>query len=90
MTPANLLNKIRTPFKLGRHVLTASYKQGTFDSHAVDCPFVFFHNDRYYMTYVGFDTIGYRTGLGRIVRSDHLEEARHDSRSREIRLIYCI
>jgi predicted GH43/DUF377 family glycosyl hydrolase len=63
MTPANLLNKIRTPFKLGRHVLTASYKQGTFDSHAVDCPFVFFHNDRYYMTYVGFDTIGYRTGL---------------------------
>jgi predicted GH43/DUF377 family glycosyl hydrolase len=44
-------------------VLKPSYRRGAFDSHAVDCPFFFRHGDRHYMTYVGWDAVGYRTGL---------------------------
>jgi predicted GH43/DUF377 family glycosyl hydrolase len=51
------------------HVLSASYRKGAFDSHAVDCPFPFRHNGRYYMTFVGFDGAGYQTG---IAQSDNL------------------
>lgn len=53
----------RTPYKLGQLVLTASSKAGAFDNKAVDCPFVFRHNNRFFMTYIGFDGIGYQTGL---------------------------
>jgi predicted GH43/DUF377 family glycosyl hydrolase len=53
----------RTPYKINRLVLQPSFVPGTFDSHAVDCPFPFFHQGRFYMTYIGWDSIGYRTGL---------------------------
>jgi predicted GH43/DUF377 family glycosyl hydrolase len=59
----DMLDRIRTPYKLGELVVRPSYQAGSFDSHAVDCPFVFSLNDRYYMTFVGWDSIGYRTGL---------------------------
>ncbi len=52
-----------TPYKLGRLVLAASTDPGAFDSRAVDCPFVFFHEGRHWMTYLGFDGTGYQTGL---------------------------
>lgn len=52
-----------TPYKLGRPVLTGSGEKGGFDAKAVDCPFVFRHNGKYYMMYVGFDGCGYQTGL---------------------------
>lgn len=58
-TPSDL----RTPFKYGRLVLSCSGSPTDFDSRSVDCPFVFRHRDRYYMTFVGFDGIGYQTGL---------------------------
>jgi predicted GH43/DUF377 family glycosyl hydrolase len=58
-----LLKKLRTPHKFPELVLKASYQKGKFDSLAVDCPFVFRHKRRFYMTYVGFDGVGYRTGL---------------------------
>jgi predicted GH43/DUF377 family glycosyl hydrolase len=57
------LNDLRTPFKANRFVLAPSYRQGDFDSHAVDCPFPFSHDGHFFMTYVGWDGIGYRTGL---------------------------
>ncbi|MBN1868720.1 hypothetical protein JW916_15675 [Candidatus Sumerlaeota bacterium] len=57
------IEPLRTPIKVPHLVLSPSYRQGEFDSHAVDCPFVFRHEGRYYMTYVGWDRIGYRTGL---------------------------
>jgi predicted GH43/DUF377 family glycosyl hydrolase len=60
-----VLDHIRTPNKAGRLLLAPSYIKGTFDSHAVDCPFLFFHEDAYWMTYVGWDGAGYRTGLAR-------------------------
>jgi len=54
---------IRTPRKCGRLVLAPSCVAGTFDSHAVDCPFPFFHDSTYWMTYIGWDGVGYQTGL---------------------------
>lgn len=59
LDPASL----RTPLKHGRLVLPPSFEKGSFDSHATDCPFVFEHDSRFYMTYVGWDGSGYRTGL---------------------------
>lgn len=52
-----------TPHKYGRLVLQASAEPGAFDSRTVDCPFVFHHGGRFYMTYVGWDGTGYQTGL---------------------------
>jgi len=52
-----------TPHKLGRPVLAPTGRTGDFDSKAVDCPNVFGFQDRWYMTYIGFDGTGYRTGL---------------------------
>lgn len=53
----------RTPYKLGRQVLEKSGVAGSFDERSVDCPFVFSAQGRYHMTYVGFDGVGYQTGL---------------------------
>jgi predicted GH43/DUF377 family glycosyl hydrolase len=58
-----LLEDLRTSTKSNELVLGPSYKAGAFDSHAVDCPFPFRSDGQNYMTYVGWDTIGYRTGL---------------------------
>lgn len=62
-TFAHLLEQVRTPYKHPKLVLAPSYKKGAYDSHAIDCPFVFEHEGRFYMTHVGWDSIGYRTGL---------------------------
>ena len=56
-------NGLTTPYKLNRFVLLGSGHPGDFDSVSVDCPFVFTHGGRFYMTYVAFDGIGYQTGL---------------------------
>ena len=55
--------RYRTPHKYGKLVVAASNEPGAFDSRTVDCPFVFHHNGRFYMTYVGWDGTGYQTGL---------------------------
>lgn len=52
-----------TPYKYGKPVLVGSGEEGSFDKNAVDCPFVFQHNDKFYMMYVGFDGTGYQTAL---------------------------
>ncbi len=58
-----IIEQIRTPYKIDHLVLSPSYKEGEFDSHAIDCPFPFQHDDRYYITFVGWDKVGYQTGL---------------------------
>lgn len=58
-----LLKRVRTPNKSSNLILSPTYKKGTFDSHTVDCPFVFRCEGSFYMTYVGWDSLGYRTGL---------------------------
>lgn len=59
----------RTPYKYGKLVLAGSGVKGTFDEKLVDCPFVFSHEGRFFMTYVGWDGAGYQTG---IAQSDDL------------------
>lgn len=53
----------RTPYKYGKLVLEASDDPAAFDSKSVDDPFVFYHDGRFKMLYIGFDGIGYQTGL---------------------------
>ncbi|HMD86510.1 MAG TPA: family 43 glycosylhydrolase [Terriglobia bacterium] len=57
------LDRIGTPYKLGKYVLTASGQEGSFDKVSVDCPSVFRHQGAYFMTFVAFDGVGYQTGL---------------------------
>jgi predicted GH43/DUF377 family glycosyl hydrolase len=52
-----------TPFKRNEIVVGPSFKAGAFDSHATDCPFVFRHGEEFLMTFVGWDGVGYRTGI---------------------------
>ncbi len=58
---------LRTPHKHPSLVLKASGVNGDFDSHAVDCPFLFVQEGlgggRFQMMFVGFDGRGYQTGL---------------------------
>jgi predicted GH43/DUF377 family glycosyl hydrolase len=61
-----------TPYKLNKLVLSASTADpSAFDTKSVDCPFVFHHAGRFYMTYIGFDGQGYQTGLA---SSDNLTD----------------
>jgi predicted GH43/DUF377 family glycosyl hydrolase len=73
---ATCVAQLRTPHKRPGLALAPSYRQGEFDSHAVDCPFVFSHEGRFYMTFIGWDGIGYRTGLA---VSDNLIDWRKES-----------
>ena len=54
---------LKTPYKLNRPVIAPSGRPGAFDCYAVDSPFPFRHNGKFYMTYIGYDGIGYQTGL---------------------------
>ncbi|HZT68998.1 MAG TPA: hypothetical protein VFC10_04530 [Terriglobia bacterium] len=54
---------LKTPYKIERLLVGPSDKRGSFDEKAVDVPFVFRHQGRFYMTYLGFEGIGYQTGL---------------------------
>ncbi len=62
-TTEDLLRHLRTPHKFPELVLEAAYNEDEFDALATDCAFIFRHKRRYYMTYIGFDGVGYRTGL---------------------------
>src|SRR3546814_6190297 len=53
----------RTPYKYPKLILAGSGIPGSFDEKAVDCPFVFSANGKFYLTHVGFDGIGYQTGI---------------------------
>ncbi len=68
-TDAEILARLRTPHKHPSLVLEPSYQAGTYDALAIDCPFAFSHEGQYYLLHVGFDGLGYRTG---IARSDDL------------------
>jgi len=57
------LDRYRTPYKYGKLVLEGSHVEGAFDTRFVDCPFVFSHEGRFYLLHVGFDGVGYQTGL---------------------------
>ncbi|WP_239616166.1 hypothetical protein [Cohnella mopanensis] len=71
-----LLAKWSATNKREMPALAGTGKAGSYDSQGVDCPFVFRHNDRFYMMHVGFDGIGYQTALA---VSDNLLEWRHEA-----------
>src|SRR3546814_295445 len=59
----------RTPYKYPKLILAGSGIPGSFDEKAVDCPFVFSANGKFYLTHVGFDGLGYQTGICEIGRA---------------------
>lgn len=60
---ADLIADLRTPRKDGRLSIAPSPGSSGFDSRGVDAPFLFAHDGRYWMTYIGWDGIGYQTAL---------------------------
>lgn len=63
LNSSDKIQKYLTPFKYGKPVLAGSGTAGAFDSRGVDIPFVFLHNERFYMLYTGYDGSGYRSAL---------------------------
>lgn len=61
--PSDPYARVATPHKYGRLVVSASGLPGEFDARSVDCPFLFSHQGVFYMTHLGFDGVGYQTGL---------------------------
>lgn len=57
------IQKYLTPYKYPEPVLVGSGVEGAYDACAVDVPFVFRHNDKFYMMHVGHDGKGYQTAL---------------------------
>jgi hypothetical protein len=53
----------RTPYKYPQLVLSATGRKGDFDQRSVDDPIVFHANGAFQMLYIGWDGIGYQTGL---------------------------
>ena len=56
-------DRYATAYKYEKLVLGPSNVAGEFDSRSVDCPFLFSHNGLFYLAYVGWDGVGYQTGL---------------------------
>jgi hypothetical protein len=71
----DLLAMLHTPYKDGRLLVAPSHRNGAFDQHGVDAPFVFSHLGRFWMTYIGFDGVGYQTAMA---SSDDLVEWHHE------------
>ena len=57
------MDAYQTPIRLGYELLAPSGITGQYDEMAVDCPFVFWHQNRWHMLHVGFDGRGYQTAL---------------------------
>jgi predicted GH43/DUF377 family glycosyl hydrolase len=53
----------RTPYKYPELILKATGNKAEFDGLTVDDPIVFRAEGRFYMLYIGYDGIGYQTGL---------------------------
>jgi hypothetical protein len=53
----------RTPYKYPKLVLSATGRKGDFDEHSIDDPIVFYANGAFQMLYIGWDGVGYQTGL---------------------------
>jgi hypothetical protein len=53
----------RTPYKYPKLVLSATKRKGDFDERSIDDPIIFYANGAFQMLYIGWDGIGYQTGL---------------------------
>lgn len=61
--PADAAKPYRTPFKYPKLVLLATGRKGDFDQRSIDDPIVFYAQGAFQMLYIGWDGIGYQTGL---------------------------
>ena len=52
-----------TPYKYPELILSATGRKGDFDQRSIDDPIVFHANGAFQMLYIGWDGIGYQTGL---------------------------
>lgn len=57
------IQRYLTPFRYPEPVLTGSGIAGAFDEMAVDIPFVFRHQNKFYMLYTGLNGKGYQSAL---------------------------
>lgn len=57
------ITPFRTPYKYPELILKGTGRKGDFDERSVDDPIVFRADGTFYMLYIGFDGIGYQTGL---------------------------
>ena len=69
-----VMSRLRTPRKHPSLVLSPSFQEGAYDALAVDCPFAFAHDGAYWLVHIGFDGIGYRTGIARSEDLIHWEK----------------
>src|ERR1700684_2787730 len=53
----------RTPYKYPKLVLSPTGSKGDFDQRSIDDPIVFYANGAFQMLYIGWDGVGYQTGL---------------------------
>jgi predicted GH43/DUF377 family glycosyl hydrolase len=53
----------RTPYKYPKLILSATGRKGDFDQRSIDDPIVFYANGAFQMLYIGWDGVGYQTGL---------------------------
>ncbi len=63
MATADKPAPFRTPYKFPKLVLSATHRKGDFDQRSIDDPIVFYANGAFQMLYIGWDGIGYQTGL---------------------------
>ncbi len=63
MAVADQAAPYRTPYKYPKLVLSATGRKGDFDQRSIDDPIVFHANGAFQMLYIGWDGIGYQTGL---------------------------
>jgi len=59
----SIISRFSTPYRREQPVLEPSSDSLSFDSKFTDAPFVYKYDNKWWMTYVGFDGKGYRTGL---------------------------
>ena len=52
-----------TPYKYPSFLLEASGKEGDFSKYGIDIPFVFFHNNQFFMLCTGFNGEGYQSAF---------------------------
>lgn len=62
-SPHRLAQSLRPSAKSGELLIAPTHRAGDWNSHGVDCPFVFRAHGRLGMTVVGWDGRGYQTGL---------------------------
>src|ERR1700691_2788631 len=63
MAAAHESAPFRPPYKYPKLILSATGRKGDFDRRSIDDPIIFHANGSFQMLYIGWDGIGYQTGL---------------------------